>query len=148
MIQIKSVVRRRLNIHQASDLKSLDDWCSLNWGLCIRRCLEGAGYMYYHDCCFSFSRRGFHQRSGHLAESTTSVHKIRELKRCICEKDFKDWIRARIEKRIEEGKVTFFPTINCLLTEVLTTDEFTEISTSQFLCKRYRQLEEEVAVIE
>ena len=145
LIKIKSVVRRRLNINQASDLKSLDDWCCLNWELCIRRCLEGAGYMYFHDCCFSFSRRGFHTRSGHHSESTTSVHKIRELKRCITEKDFKDWIRKRIEKRIEEGKVTFFPTINCLHTEVLTTDELAEISTSQLLCKRYRQLEEEVS---
>ena len=104
--------------------------------------------MYFHDCCFSFSRRGFHSRSGHNIESTTSVHKIRDLKRCINEKDFKDWIRMRIEKRIEEGKITFFPTINCQHTEVLTTDEFSEISTSQLLCKRYRQLEEEVSLYE
>ena len=136
-----------MNINQASDLNSLEDWCSLHWGLCIRRCLEGAGYMYFHDCCFSFSRRGFHNRSGHLSETTTSVHKIRELKRCINEREFKEWIKGKIHKRIEEGKVTFFPTINCLHTEVLTADEYAEISTSQLLCKRNKQLEDEVKLI-
>ena len=132
---------------QASDLKSLEDWCSLHWELCIRRCLEGSGYMYFHDCCFSFSRRGFHSRSGHQPETTISVHKIRELKRCINDREFKEWIKGKIQKRIEEGKLTFFPTINCLHTEVLTTEDHEEISTSQQLCKRNKQLEDEVELI-
>ena len=104
--------------------------------------------MYFHDCCFSFSRRGFHNRSGHLAETTTSVNKIRELKRCINEKEFKEWVKGKIQKRFEEGKITFFPTINCRHTEVLTSEEYSEISTTQLLCKRFRQLEEEVGLNE
>ena len=133
-----------MNFDNASDLKSLDEWCSLNWNMCLRRCIEGSGYMFFHECCFSFSRRGFHKRSGHAEEMTVSIHKMRDLKRCLDERDFIEWIKTKIKKRIEQGKIIFFPTINCLHTEVLNQMELKEMSNSQLLGKRFRELEEQV----
>ena len=75
---------------------------------------------------------------------TISIHKIRELKRCLDDKEFKEWIKSKIQRRVEQGKVIFFPTINCFHTEVLNENEVKEISTTQLLCKRFRELEEEV----
>ena len=140
-------MRKPFRVEDSRDLTLLSDWAHLYWNSFIRKTLEGSGILYYHECCFSFSRKGFQKRSGHPSEMTVSVHRLPELKRCGKESDLIQWLCDKIKQQYSNGKTPYFPSINSFHSEMPANSQFDNSPERESLGKRYRDLEKEVLLI-
>ena len=105
--QNREPFRTICNLTDQRDLALLKNWASFHWDSTIKPCVSAAKSVYFHDCCFCFSRRGFMHRSNHPTESTFSYFKMYDLKACNHSEDFASWI---IEKLSQEQKEDRSPT--------------------------------------
>ena len=140
-------MRKPFRVEDSRDLTILSDWAHLYWNSFIRKTLEGSGTLYYHECCFSFSRKGFQKRSGHPSEMTVSVHRLPELKRCGRVSDLIEWLSEKIKQQYANGKTPYFPSINSFHNEMPENTFYENTHERESLGKRYRDLEKEVEII-
>ena len=116
----------------------------MHWVSVFNKTIASGGTVYYHDCCISFSRRGFKKKSGHPAEMSVSIQRLPELKKCRDHEDFYLWINEKIKMRPSLGLPAFFPTINCCHSNFKPNNQTDEFKSPSFLVKRYKEMEEEV----
>ena len=90
----------------------LKQWCRVHWPATIKKSLDNYNPVVYHDCCFSFSRRGYSRKWDHPELESTSITKIPTLKGLTSEEEFHSWIRNKMQERQKAGKTLVFPSVN------------------------------------
>mgnify|MGYP000382023965 CR=1 FL=1 len=129
------------------DMK-LKQWCKVHWQASFRKSLDSYNPLTYHDCCFSFSRRGYSRKYDHPEAYSTSILKMPSLKQLTSEDELHSWIRNKMQEHIKEGRTPVFPTVNTPHIETtLAREDGLQCSPktpdSQFLRKRCFELSQE-----
>jgi len=101
----------------------------------------------YHECCFSFSRRGFAKKAGHCEMQSVSVLKMPSLKALQGPDELYKWLLEKIKLHQRLGRRPVFPAINRYHTEVEDESEDTE-KQIEHLGKRCDRLERELAELQ
>ena len=124
----------------SSDRDSLElvAWARLHWGSTIKKSIENQNPAVYHDCCFSFSRRGFSRKAGHPRLQSYSIHKLPSLKEVRTAEEFTMWLRSRMKEHQDLGRQPVFPSINCYHIDTVEMDE--EDLETEYLAKRCSEL--------
>ena len=60
--------------------RELKIWCSLHWQDTFFRAIKSRNASIYHDCCVSFSRRGFVKKVSHPSLQSASLLQVPTLK--------------------------------------------------------------------
>ena len=87
-------------------------WCRVHWDSTFKKSLVSGNSLYYHECCFCFSRRGFLKHSGHPTLQTSSVLKMPSFKEIQSAEDLCQWLVKKMESRMAYGNPDAFPSIN------------------------------------
>lgn len=140
----REYTRRLYRPEEKTEEVVLKEWCCVYWEGVLSKAINTGSTVFYHDCCLSFSRKGFTKKSGHPAEMSVSVHRLPELKKCKGHEDFFVWIEEKLSLRRTLGLPLFFPTINCCHTNLKIQRQADELHTPSFLVKRYKEMEDEV----
>jgi len=127
-----------------SDL--LQQWSRLSWQT-IRKSMDSYNPVVYHECCFSFSRRGFAKKAGHCEMQSVSVLKMPSLKALQGPDELYKWLLEKIKLHQRLGRRPVFPAINRYHTEVEDESEDTE-KQIEHLGKRCDRLERELAELQ
>lgn len=90
----------------------LKQWCRIHWSASFKKSLDSYNPLTYHDCCFSFSRRGYSRKYDHPEIYSTSILKVPSLKILKNEVELHQWVRNKMLEHSREGRVPTFPTIN------------------------------------
>lgn len=129
--------------------QKLRKWCGVHFSATIKKGLDNYNPAIYHDCCFSFSRRGFSKRWDHPALESRSISKIPSLKVVTTEEQFYSWLREQMQERQKTGKTLVFPTINSPHFSVPDSlDDRLRTPDSSFLRKRCLELSHEKAEVQ
>lgn len=89
----------------------LREWSRLSWTT-IRKSIDSYNPVVYHECCFSFSRRGFAKKAGHCEIQSASVLKMPALKAIQGPDELYKWLLDRIKLHQRVGRKPVFPAIN------------------------------------
>lgn len=100
-----------------SDLSELLEWCRLHWTITIRRSIDTANPVCYHECCNAFSKRGFAKHCRHPRSDTISILKINGFKEMTNASDFFNWMIKKLQLRQKLGQKMLFPRVNVCHTE-------------------------------
>ena len=103
---------RLINIDDKKDQEDLREWCEYHWNQTVKKSMDTFNTLIYHDCCLSFSRRGFSGRSKHPDDESCTIMKIPTFKIIKCAEDFYNWIENRIRVRRPLQREPMFPAIN------------------------------------
>ena len=125
--------------------KVLREWCKIQWTRTFQKNLANCNAIYYHECCFSFSRRGFKKQAGHPELQTSSVLKIPTFKEIETSEGLFKWLFNRLETAQSRGQKCYFPSINRFHSEDDDSDHNEEDNLEQvnFLRKRIDLLQQE-----
>ena len=145
--QTTQTLPRPFDLNSEDDAKELKNWCRLHWMYTLSKGIRSYNAPTYHDCCMSFSRKGFVKKISHPPLQSASVLKIPSLRKTSSPEDLYDWLRERLEIHQRLGKKLYFPSINM---SHFTSDEEIEEDTEpeELLCKRYSELAEEKKKVE
>lgn len=119
-------------------------WCRVHWSATIKKSMDSYNSLTFHDCCFSFSRRGYTKRWDHPILESFPISKIPTLKLVSSEEELHSWLRNRMQERAKAGKTMVFPSVNTR--HLLPPDQRdTDLSPCQteFLRKRLVELSQE-----
>jgi len=117
-VNYHSPQQRSASEQKGFDMDSLEDdmklkqWCKVHWQASFRKSLDSYNPLTYHDCCFSFSRRGYSRKYDHPEAYSFSVLKVASLRKLTSEEELHSWIRNKMQEHIKEGRTPVFPTIN------------------------------------
>ena len=92
-----------------SDLR---EWCKFQWSRTFQNNHHNSNSIYYHECCFSFSRRGFKRQAGYPELQTASVLKIPTFRDINSSEGLFKWLMSRLESSHLRGYKCEFPSIN------------------------------------
>ena len=137
--------RSELILSSRNHIARLEDWASLHWETLISKAKTCKTTVYFHECCFCFSRKGYTLKAQHPQEMTVSVQKIPELKSSLSYCDFFDWLFQKLHARHKRGYAVYFPAINAPHTDLpkfSTPDPV--LDERSFLCKRTPQKDNNV----
>lgn len=112
LLQPMPTHRTEIDLNSDDHKKSLQQWCSLHWNKTIKRSITSFNSLTYHDCCASFSKRGFTGRGHHPAHESCTVMKIPSFKALKNGDDFYNWMLLRLHSHKRLGRQTLFPAIN------------------------------------
>lgn len=126
-----------LDLTRKSDLQELKMWCRIHWHKTVKKGLESCNKVTYHDCCFTFCRRGFLKKAGHPELESASVLRIPSLKYITTADQFYQWIVQKARERFQQGQRMLFPSINRLHVEE---DSDLEVDEHGMLAKRCEEL--------
>lgn len=101
-----------IDLNSDEHRKSLQQWCALHWNRTIKRSISSFNSLTYHDCCASFSKRGFTGRAHHPAHESCTVMKIPSFKALKNSEDFFNWMLLRLQSHKRLGRQPLFPAIN------------------------------------
>ena len=73
-------VMKVFDLDDPEDDTRLKQWCRVHWSATIKKSMDSYNSVTYHDCCFSFSRRGYTRRWDHPELESTPISKIPTLK--------------------------------------------------------------------
>ena len=122
----------------------LRQWCRVHWPATIKKSLDNFNPVTYHNCCFSFSRRGYSKKWEHPDLESTSITKIHTLKMVSSEEEFHSWLRNKIQEHAKAGRTLIFPSINIPHLEVPhQREDHLPSPPMEFLRKRCLELSEE-----
>ena len=110
----------------------------------MKKAVQSGTTLVYHDCCISFSRKGFAKKSKHPPEMSVSVHRLPDFKLCKDEEELFEWMIKKIKSRSTVGLPPFFPTVNCYHSTFKLSAQPDEFESPSYLVKRYKEMEEEV----
>lgn len=119
-------------------------WAKFHYTDTIKKGIENSNIIYYHECCFCFSRRSFCKKAGHPMHFTHSILKVPGLKDVTTASEFYDWLRQKIQEHKDNGRSPLFPGINRYHREhdfTLQTPFLDELV--DFLTKKCERLKEE-----
>lgn len=114
----RNLARRPFDLTNKQDDQELKTWCSLYWQDTFYRAIKNRNAPTYHDCCFSFSRRGFVKKISHPKLTSASLLQIPSLRSLESPADLHRWLRERLYLHYQLGKKTYFPTINIAHTDI------------------------------
>ena len=140
----RDFTRRLYREDEKTEELILKEWCYIHWTGVLSKAIRAGSTVFYHDCCLSFSRKGFTKKSGHPPEMSVSLNRLPELKKCKDHQDFFLWIKEKLSLRQALGPPAFFPTINCCHTNLKIPKQTDEVQAPSFLIKRYKEMEDEV----
>ena len=92
--------------------KELLCWCQANWDSTFKKSLQSSNPLFYHDCCSSFSRRGFAKLAGHPPLQSSSVLRIPTFKNVKSADQLYQWLINMFVINSNRGQRSYFPTIN------------------------------------
>ena len=110
--QVREEVRAICDLDDPTDRAILKNWCNKHWDSLIKRAIDSQDPLYFHECCFSFSKRGFTDRHSHPNDSTFSILRMYDIKQCRSPEDLQLWIAEKLETRAKRALPTFFPCLN------------------------------------
>lgn len=135
----KGEKEREMDIGKNDDMQELKQWCVFHWHKTLKKSIENYNPIIYHDCCFSFSRRGFFKTAGHPSLESASVLKIPTLRHISSADEFHRWVLEKAKARLQQGRRSIFPEINKRHREEESEDDEDEVSR---LLKRCKELGE------
>jgi hypothetical protein len=91
---------------------SLREWCLLQWETTFSKAFKSANSLYYHDCCCSFSKRGFMKQAGHPPMQTSTVMKIPAFKDVVDGETLYKWLLSVMSANTSSGRRVYFPALN------------------------------------
>lgn len=92
--------------------RRLLEWCQVQWTATVKKSIESSNSLFYHDCCGSFSRRGFSRVAGHPWLATCSVLRLPGFKEVDSPDKLYHWMVKNLCDRAQSGKATYFPALN------------------------------------
>jgi|JI6StandDraft_1071083.scaffolds.fasta_scaffold04923_2 hypothetical protein len=101
-----------IDIENEEHLKELMEWCEQHYEETIEKSRRNGNTISYHDCCLTFTRRRFTERSTHPKKETFSVFKLGTFKDVNSAKDLYEWLLKRIQNRHRVDRPAIFPSIN------------------------------------
>ena len=107
-----SSMRKQFSLASREDAQELKNWCRFHWADTLSKAMRNCNSPIYHDCCLSFSKKGFAKKSGHPELQSASVLKIPSLRSASSPEDMYEWVRERMLIHHRLGKTPVFPTIN------------------------------------
>ena len=110
--QTHSSLPKPFDLASDDDAQELKTWCRLHWLHTLSKGILNSNAPTYHDCCISFSRKGYVKRLSHPPLQSASVLKIPSLRKTNSPEEFYDWLRERLVVHHRLGKKLFFPSIN------------------------------------
>lgn len=110
--QVREEVRAICDLDDPTDRTILKNWCAKHWDSVMKKAIDSQDPLYFHDCCFSFSKRGFTDRHSHPNDSTFSILRMYDMKQCRSPEDLQLWVAEKLETRAKRGLPTFFPCLN------------------------------------
>ena len=140
--QTHPTLPKSFNFADDDDIKELKNWCRLHWLYTLSKGISSFNAPTYHDCCLSFSRKGFVKKISHPAIQSASVLKIPSLRNVTSPEEFYEWLRDRLVLHQKLGKKLYFPSIN--MAHFNTEDEGEDQEdTGEMLNKRVEELSQE-----
>ena len=124
----------------------LREWSRLSWTT-IRKSIDSYNPVIYHECCFSFSRRGFAKKAGHCEIQSASVLKMPSLKAIQGHEDLFKWLLDRMKLYQRLGRKPVFPAINRYHADLEDESEDTE-KQIEHLGKRCDDLQRELVTLQ
>jgi len=124
----------------------LREWSKLSWTT-IRKSIDSYNPVIYHECCFSFSRRGFAKKAGHCDMQSASVLKMPSLKALQGHEELYKWLLDRIKLHHRLGRRPVFPALNRFHTDIEDQSEDIE-KQIEHLGKRCDDLQREMQNLE
>lgn len=103
---------RPIDIENREHLRELMAWCDQHYEETIEKNRKNGNSISYHDCCLTFTRRRFAERSTHPKKETFSVFKLGTFKDVNSAKDLYDWLFKRLVNRHRDNRPAIFPSIN------------------------------------
>lgn len=100
------------NYKNSKQRKELLHWCRDNWDSTFKKSLDQSNTIFYHDCCTSFSRRGFCKIAGHPPLQTSSVMRIPSFKTVTSADNLNRWLLGVFSLNAKRGQRSYFPSIN------------------------------------
>lgn len=105
--------------------------------------------MSYHDCCNSFSKRGFAKSAGHPPLQSAYILKIPTLRTVSSPEELCNWLKNRMKEHRSEGRIPVFPTMNRHHTDMVEEKEIDNRDEQvESLEKMYKDLLSEKGVLE
>ena len=71
--QLFDTQERTLDLTKKTDIQELKMWCRVHWHKTVKKGLQSFKKVTYHDCCFTFCRRGSSKKAGHPELESASV---------------------------------------------------------------------------
>lgn len=104
--------RTEIDLNSDEHKKALQNWCTLHWSKTIKKSISSFNSLTYHDCCGSFSKRGFTGRNHHPPHDSCTVMKIPSFKAIKNPEEFYQWMLLRLQSHKRMGRRPLFPAIN------------------------------------
>jgi hypothetical protein len=127
---------KKFNPASEDDEQDLKNWCWFHWESLFRKGIQSFNAPTYHDCCLSFSKKGYVKKNTHPPLQSASVLKIPGLKKATSPEELHIWLRERIEEHQRLGRKPVFPTINSPHLEEDSEEREDECSQSAELLKK------------
>ena len=102
------------NPKSPADKDKLLRWCEEQWQPTFLKALQSSNALYFHECCFSFSRRGYSKLAGHPPLQSSPINKIPSFKEVINSTDLYNWLLAKLSDNHRRKQKVYFPAINRL----------------------------------
>ena len=135
----------RFNHRSSHHRRDLLHWCRQNWDSTFRRSLSQSNSVYYHDCCTSFSRRGFVKVAGHPQLESSSVQRIPSFKTVTDGDKLYHWMLGIFAQNAARGQPSYFPAVNRFHLQLETQDNEDIDEQVVFLKKRVEDLQNNFA---
>ena len=115
-------------------------WCHEVWLPTFVRSLQSGNAMFFHSCCYGFSRRAFCRLAGHPELQTCRLSKMPSFRDVSSAMDLYHWLLGLLTEDTKRGLTVYFPAINRVHYEAGDHDEFERADDLESLRKRVEQL--------